>query len=204
MSAFITIRPVLSKTMHLSSYLYRVTSCANRLNCIYGTLRGISTSEVNTVNIRELRAGSLSELKLLENSLTGLGFFYISDCGISDTLLHSLRIEALGLFSISDAAKQSMHISKSKHFRGWSCVDEEVTQGVPDHKVTTIINMHFSSLINHKNWVYLFRKLSTLVWSKLLIPTLQTSGRTCGVQINGQQGILATLAKQYLPPTCRV
>lgn len=86
--------------------------------------------------MQRLVAGEKSEVVKLEESLTGLGFFYISDYGIDESRIIALRHHAAELFALPRSVKAEMHLSKSKHFRGWSGIDEEVTLGIPDHKVT--------------------------------------------------------------------
>jgi isopenicillin N synthase-like dioxygenase len=85
--------------------------------------------------MQRLGAWEKSEILKLEESLTSFGFFYISGCGINESHVLALRRYAAELFALPVSVKADMHIRKSPHFRGWSGIDEEVTLGIPDHKV---------------------------------------------------------------------
>jgi isopenicillin N synthase-like dioxygenase len=98
--------------------------------------RPFSSHSINNINIQRLAAGAESEIQKLEESLSGFGFFYISQCGIDDKVVSSIRDHAASLFALPLEIKQGMHIRNSKHFRGWSAVDEEITLGLSDHKVS--------------------------------------------------------------------
>ena len=82
--------------------------------------------------------GCNMERKLLQNALQEIGFFYLGDFEsvLSAKKIESIRTLSTNLFNLGVEEKQSIHLSKSSHFRGWSSVNEEVTLGVPDYKET--------------------------------------------------------------------
>ena len=85
-----------------------------------------------------MRENDTIEIEKLVHATTTVGFFYATNHGV-DTA--SMRKEAANFFDLDMEDKRKIHLSNSAHFRGYSCIDEEITKGIPDHKETIDFGM---------------------------------------------------------------
>jgi isopenicillin N synthase-like dioxygenase len=81
-------------------------------------------------------------VKRLIEATTTIGFFYAVEHDIDLELMANLRKQAGEFFTLTDEEKNAIHLSKSPHYRGYTAMDEEITQGVPDHKETLDFATH--------------------------------------------------------------
>ncbi|KAK6069307.1 2OG-Fe(II)oxygenase [Seiridium cupressi] len=73
-------------------------------------------------------------LKDLRHALTDIGFLYISNHGVSETIIEDL-IQALpALFTLPPEAKAAIALENSPHFLGYSAAGDESTGGKVDHR----------------------------------------------------------------------
>lgn len=86
---------------------------------------------METISIEKLKNFDKEEINKLICASRQSGFYYISDYNINLSKIKKLAQEA---FDIPLNIKESIHISKSLHFRGWSKLNEEVTKNIPDYK----------------------------------------------------------------------
>jgi isopenicillin N synthase-like dioxygenase len=68
----------------------------------------------------------------LRNALTNVGFFYLSNHGISESITSDLVDALPRLFSLSEQEKKEVALDKSPHFLGYSGTGAETTAGKTD------------------------------------------------------------------------
>jgi isopenicillin N synthase-like dioxygenase len=56
--------------------------------------------------------------------------------------MKKVRSQAEYFFTLSPEIKNNIHLRNSIHFRGYSAMDEEITNEVPDHKETMDFAVH--------------------------------------------------------------
>jgi isopenicillin N synthase-like dioxygenase len=81
-------------------------------------------------------AGSLKQRPLLldqlRNALFNVGFLYIINHGISESVISDLADKLPALFNLPDSSKAKLSKINSPHFLGYSGFAEETTQGKHD------------------------------------------------------------------------
>ncbi|KAJ3012311.1 UNVERIFIED_CONTAM: hypothetical protein HDU68_001267 [Siphonaria sp. JEL0065] len=91
--------------------------------------------QINVISIEKLSQADPESLSNLRHSLTTLGFFYLDYTNVvPQSLIDGIRESATKSFECPTEAKQAVHNSKSKAFRGWSNLEEEVTNNKTDLK----------------------------------------------------------------------
>lgn len=63
-----------------------------------------------------------------------IGFFYLTGHGVPPEQIKAVSNIAKQFFALPIDAKQSINMENSKHFRGYTAVDEETTRGKADHR----------------------------------------------------------------------
>ena len=101
-----------------------------------------NTPKVEQISIKLLRENNQDEIAKLIRATTTIGFYYAVDHGI-DT--NRVRKEATSFFDLDLDDKKVIHLEKSPHYRGYTLIDEEITQGIPDHKETLDFAMEESA-----------------------------------------------------------
>lgn len=71
-------------------------------------------------------------LEQLRTSARDIGFFYLINHGVSDSLQRAVQHEARRFFALSDEQKQQVGMIHSPHFRGYNRAASEITRGKPD------------------------------------------------------------------------
>lgn len=72
----------------------------------------------------------------LISACENVGFFYLSNHGISDRLVNDAITLTKKLYKLDQSKKDSLSISFSPHYRGYGRLNAEITGGVPDFKET--------------------------------------------------------------------
>ena len=83
-----------------------------------------SMSGLLTISVRRLEEGCVQERERLREALCDIGFFYITDCGLREGAEEDMRQTAQRLFAMPLEMKEDIHISRERHFRGWSALGE--------------------------------------------------------------------------------
>ena len=83
-----------------------------------------SMSGLLTISVRRLEEGCVQERERLREALCDIGFFYITDCGLREGAEEDMRQTAQRLFAMPPEMKEDIHISRERHFRGWSALGE--------------------------------------------------------------------------------
>lgn len=71
-------------------------------------------------------------LDQLRTSARDIGFFYLINHGVNDSLQRAVQHEARRFFALSDEQKQQVGMIHSPHFRGYNRAASELTRGKPD------------------------------------------------------------------------
>lgn len=71
-------------------------------------------------------------LEQLRHAARDIGFFYLTNHGIDETLQRSVQTEARRFFALPDEQKQRVAMIHSPHFRGYNRAASELTRGQPD------------------------------------------------------------------------
>ena len=87
-------------------------------------------------NYTDIVSRDPSVLQCLRNTCHNTGFFYLRHPELTTGLLKTMFEQTRNFFALPAAEKNAIHLSLSRHFRGYSILDEEETKGTPDHKET--------------------------------------------------------------------
>jgi isopenicillin N synthase-like dioxygenase len=83
-------------------------------------------------------SSSSAERAAFADRLTGVchdvGFFYLTDHGVSDEFLDRYFSLLEAFFALPEAVKATIDKRRSPHFRGWERVGAELTDNRPDHR----------------------------------------------------------------------
>lgn len=100
-------------------------------------MASLSFSELPTLSLARARdpATKPAFLAELKDALLNVGFFYISDTGISDHLTQAVIAQTRGFFeTLPDPEKLAIEMKNEKSFLGYSRLDNEITAGAVDHR----------------------------------------------------------------------
>ena len=89
-----------------------------------------------TFNYQDVASPDPSLLEHLRATCHLTGFFYLRHPQLASGPLSSMFHYAREYFTLPMVEKNAIHLSHSPHYRGYSVLDEEETQGFPDHKET--------------------------------------------------------------------
>ncbi|KAF2713621.1 Clavaminate synthase-like protein [Pleomassaria siparia CBS 279.74] len=73
-------------------------------------------------------------LASLRSALLNVGFLYLSETGIPDSLIRHVIDECGNFFDLPDHEKERIEMKNQKSFLGWSRLDNETTAFNPDHR----------------------------------------------------------------------
>ncbi|HCQ32014.1 MAG TPA: hypothetical protein DIV54_00850 [Verrucomicrobiales bacterium] len=85
-----------------------------------------------------------SFLQRLRHTCHHTGFFYLCCPELAEGPLKLMFDQAQKFFALPATEKNAIHLSRSRHFRGYSLLDEEKTQGASDHKETLDLGLECS------------------------------------------------------------
>lgn len=95
----------------------------------------IATPSLPILNLEHLN-GTAEEynnfLNTLRHAARDIGFFYLINHGIDNSLQTNLQQEARHFFALSEEEKQKVGMVNSPHFRGYNRAAAELTRGQPD------------------------------------------------------------------------
>ncbi len=94
------------------------------------------TEGLPTFNYQDIISHDPSLLEALRTTCHLTGFFYLRHPQLAAGPLASLFQYTSEYFARPMAEKNAIHLSRSPHYRGYSVLGEEETQGSPDHKET--------------------------------------------------------------------
>ena len=94
------------------------------------------TGGLPTFNYQDVASPDPSLLEHLRATCHLTGFFYLRHPQLASGPLASMFHYAREYFTLPMVEKNAIHLSHSPHYRGYSVLDEEETQGFPDHKET--------------------------------------------------------------------
>lgn len=82
-----------------------------------------------------LSAEALSVCETLHRACQDVGFFYVSNHGVSQDLQSRLALAAKQFFSLDEETKANFSMEKGgRAWRGWFRLGDELTSGRPDQK----------------------------------------------------------------------
>ena len=96
-----------------------------------------------TFNYTDIVSHDPSVLQRLRHTCHNTGFFYLRCPELTAGLLKTMFEQTRNFFALPAAEKNAIHLSLSRHFRGYSVLDEEETQGTPDHKETLDLGLEY-------------------------------------------------------------
>lgn len=91
-----------------------------------------STSVLPTIDLRALDAGDPGALRTLREATHEIGFFYLTGHGLAAESADELIAAAREFFALPEADKRLIENTYSPHFRGYTAVGGERTQGYMD------------------------------------------------------------------------
>ena len=97
----------------------------------------LSFSEIPTLSLAKARSPDTKQefLDELKNALLNVGFLYISDTGIPESLIADVIAETHKFFEeLPEKEKLRVEMKNAKSFLGYSRLDNEVTAGKIDHR----------------------------------------------------------------------
>ncbi len=68
----------------------------------------------------------------LRHAARDIGFFYLINHGVDESLQQAVQQQSRAFFTLPDAQKQSVAMIHSPHFRGYNRAASELTRGQPD------------------------------------------------------------------------
>ena len=101
--------------------------------------------DLPTFNYSDILSREPSLLQSLRHTCHHIGFFYLRYPELTAGPLKTMFDQTRDFFALPAAKKNAIHLSRSRHFRGYSVLDEEETQGNPDHKETLDLGFERSS-----------------------------------------------------------
>jgi len=73
----------------------------------------------------ETKSGLLEQLRY---ALTDVGFLYITNHGVDESVIHGIVTAMPALFGLPESAKRSISLDNSPHFLGYSGAKSEVSR----------------------------------------------------------------------------
>ncbi|QDQ96952.1 isopenicillin N synthase family dioxygenase [Tomitella fengzijianii] len=89
-------------------------------------------TELPTIDLAALDAGDPAELRALRTATHGLGFFYLTGHGVDADAADALIAAAREFFMLPEQRKRAIENVRSPHFRGYTVLGGERTQGRVD------------------------------------------------------------------------
>lgn len=83
-----------------------------------------------------------------------VGFFYLTNHGISAEKMTLMLSQARELFQLPQEVKESLSIHQSVHYRGYGALNAEITKGVPDYKETFDLGLERTAGVGKTNAHY--------------------------------------------------
>ncbi len=91
--------------------------------------------EIPVINFSDFETRKSEIARELENACTQFGFFYVSNHGISETLISNLKELSEQFFNLPEIEKEEIAMKYGGHaWRGFFPVNGELTSGKPDRK----------------------------------------------------------------------
>ena len=101
---------------------------------------GADFESVPLFNMQQFLRGETKErnefLSRLRDVCHHIGFFYIENHGISDSLMKQMLTLTKAFFDLSQEEKDTISLSPAAHYRGYGRLEAEKTKGIPDYKET--------------------------------------------------------------------
>ena len=99
-----------------------------------------------TFNYRDISSPDRALLETLRTTCHLTGFFYLHHPGLVSGSLNNMFRHAREFFSLPATEKNAIHLRHSPHYRGYSILGEEETQGAPDQKETLDLGLEAPAL----------------------------------------------------------
>ncbi len=163
-----------------------------------------------TFNYRDIASPDRALLETLRTTCHLTGFFYLHHPELVSGSLNNMFQHAREFFSLPETEKNAIHLRRSPHYRGYSVLGEEETQGAPDHKETLDLGLEAPALSSETDYHGLqgpnqwpadwpaFRQASE-TYLRELHTVGETLMRTLALSLNLEE---ETFSRHFNPPYC--
>lgn len=86
---------------------------------------------LDSISYIDLKNRNSNAIEKLRWNVKNTGFFIIHNCNVE---IDNIVSEMKQFFSLSSDEKEKFHMKHSTNFRGWTRLNEEITENVPDRK----------------------------------------------------------------------